>query len=1674
MDASNDGSESVDQFLARIASLSSKQGQEEAERSRRMEEEMLQARKERQARRAERARSLSPSKTGPTPSLRLAGESSRKPTQGIDPPVSLTPPPLQSRTFGRSDSISPRPERAAASGLDFTRPLPPQPASENTSMPSPILNTTALSRSGTLSWQQRPSSKGVGSRPRPLSVASIPDLTPQSPAPSKDGDDMTRKDIAASLGAKDPSWFRQTADRGIGSAAYRKNEIDPEPAPSFSSRTMRLPGMSKDSSVPADRARDDPEKATPPASPPKSSFAQPLDQEQLSRQDDPRPTRPLSMVSLSPSKPPALDLPSFTPLDLNSSSVAESSGLGRTSSILPSAGRPSSPTKGLGGFVESAMMKRSDSVSKRWSVQANAGLKRGDSVATPRPAQASGTSGFSPGHGRGPSRDVRGVRDGMSSPLSTSRPVSSHGAEPIPLTKARPLSRTDDVLAVPSEVDTANAQGNQVGHAGSKVQQQGRPTTPPATETLLSRSPSKTMDPRRWSPTKASWLESALNKPDSPRITPAKSETPAWMLNMQRAKQEQQQRSFEAADNVPAKPAVAPKPLISPPLRESAVLSEPVVKKAPCTTAAEEGADSAEGPEDEAPAPRGTPISEIERPKVEKKDAKPAVPSKRNVTPISHGTSSNSKPESAAVASNENKEDSIEALQTNTSDLKPPILKPKPQTPPKTDFRAGLKSRQAAPASNNEAEPEFKAVFGKLKRAQTQNYVAPDVLKDNITKGKAGLAATGGPQKTKRVDEFKESILQKKEAMKTGGGSIGKRPDAPSPLEKPAQAVPEALARRMTLHKTGPSNEKVEVLQATDTAVRAAVSSSKPQSVSVKSDPEKHNPPVPAGRAPISAQKLPAGRPEKSESISTTVLPVKSAPETRSDDSHPKADTYSATAIPVMASTLKTRAPENSKLAARLNPALAGILSRSGSPKPSGEAPSNGAATIQVREATLGPRENTNDDNAELTHMTKARAKGPKRRAPQSGPSSKRTSTTSVQRPVVSSGTDAPTISSSVSSRQAIVDTGNTLPLRVFGPKSISSRPLAEVEDKKPAVAAADDSASQPRSEKRKPDEQGVGNAAPAGPKPISEPEVNPKPKPAVANKSAELRKVSSPALSSAHVADESDPVKPGKSAELKMTSNPALLPKNVQQPSQAKPSTPKKFEVLADRAQVVSRPPHFEGLRKNSPLSPPPGVNSPLTPNKFKINTPKEPKPEVNSSLKPSSLSSSRANDLGLQLASVSQKPTATPELTPPPEPEAPTTKLATSSRSPASPTKFARSVKPQFESFFGVLPQARDKAEFDTHAFLSSQNKAAEKSKTLGKQIWEIAGDGKKATMPPQQEHILFEDCMYLCVHTMESPSGSKCAEVYLWCGDEVPEAAVEDTQLFCRKVARENNAKLEVVKQGKESSEFFQALGGIVIVRRSKSAALYMLCGRRHLGHVAFDEVDLSADSLSSGLPFLISAKFGKLYLWKGKGSNPEDVGCARLIGMDMGLTGEIEEVSEGEEPASFWEAFPSRPGKRVASRAHNQPSQFRGHAPRLYRVEHDRPKSSGGFWGLRASSPPKQPIKALVEEVAPFSQKDLDPNHIHILDTYGELYVLVGGSAKKPAEFVTAVQVAQEIAVLSPSVQDRPLLPACYVVMGDPPENIKSVFRKWKPERSASRDEPVCIRVEEVIQELGIML
>jgi hypothetical protein len=60
------------------------------------------------------------------------------------------------------------------------------------------------------------------------------------------------------------------------------------------------------------------------------------------------------------------------------------------------------------------------------------------------------------------------------------------------------------------------------------------------------------------------------------------------------------------------------------------------------------------------------------------------------------------------------------------------------------------------------------------------------------------------------------------------------------------------------------------------------------------------------------------------------------------------------------------------------------------------------------------------------------------------------------------------------------------------------------------------------------------------------------------------------------------------------------------------------------------------------------------------------------------------------------------------------------------------------------------------------------------------------------------------------------------------------------------------------------------------------------------------------LCSGFPYLITQS-GKCYLWKGKGSDVDELGCARLVGMELTLTGELLEVDEGNETEEFWGMF-----------------------------------------------------------------------------------------------------------------------------------------------------------------------
>ena len=124
------------------------------------------------------------------------------------------------------------------------------------------------------------------------------------------------------------------------------------------------------------------------------------------------------------------------------------------------------------------------------------------------------------------------------------------------------------------------------------------------------------------------------------------------------------------------------------------------------------------------------------------------------------------------------------------------------------------------------------------------------------------------------------------------------------------------------------------------------------------------------------------------------------------------------------------------------------------------------------------------------------------------------------------------------------------------------------------------------------------------------------------------------------------------------------------------------------------------------------------------------------------------------------------------------------------------------------------------------------------------------------------------------------------------------------------------------------------------------------------------------------------------------------------MDLGLTGEIEEIDEGKEPAEFWSSFPqgaqknNADGSSEAKDWHLKPTCEK-YGTKLYEVdvEAPRPKSSSGFmsWGRRGSAPSTDgntTLTAQIKEISPFTQADLTDDRVFVLDVFFEIFMYVG--------------------------------------------------------------------------------
>lgn len=704
----------------------------------------------------ERARSLSPEKDSPT----VTPKTLHRTTGLLDSP-SLTP-----RTRYTEASSAETPEKQSTPSLADTLVFPgSSTSSSSTAAPasvtkSPSQEPSAPSEPPRLSWQRRPQS--TIRRERPVTMYA----RHGNYSSLEDSSDITRDDIQKSLESKDIDFFKQTEDK-LSSTIRSRSELSND---RDSSDKVQLPGMDT-------KARPESGAFTKPdalgeyrgsrslqKSESKSGRNSPNDFTR--REPSPSPSRTSSILA-NQSKRKSM----FASINLPPSSLGDSSELSsrdaaieeaeaalRQPAMSPSQNRISpdkwdrtpSPTKGLGGFVQSAMLKREGSINKRWGpVPSGANLSRNNTTASTRPVS-----------------------------LYSTRPIDIHALsrEPTPQNEEKNKSPDDSEPTKRGEEPRSvrNRKSSFLEHS-RKYSFHDAPLLSSDKDSDLQTTPSRTFDQKRWSPTKSTWLESALRKSSEPRapggtVAPPKPLLPLDPLRKPpafeaRPSEKSHERKHSEVQPLPAPPAFSVKP------RSKTISSsshQNITSSAPRLT----------------PVLRSkTPVDSepVVQPKKEspKMDAPKAVFERPNSTTREPSPTDHSLPKPAA---------------------KPPIgPKPINTTVKQIDFRGVLKSRSTDKGEQEKEEVPFLSAMQRLKSTKQNTYVPKNEFREQLASGKSQLAQTGGPQKNTRIDPLKESVLTAKASLRRGSTSTSS-PDLRrgSIVGSPEKEFPRPLSQTRT------------------------------------------------------------------------------------------------------------------------------------------------------------------------------------------------------------------------------------------------------------------------------------------------------------------------------------------------------------------------------------------------------------------------------------------------------------------------------------------------------------------------------------------------------------------------------------------------------------------------------------------------------------------------------------------------------------------------------------------------------------------------------------------------------------------------------------------------------------------------------------------------------------
>uniref|UniRef100_A0A8C6S177 Advillin n=1 Tax=Nannospalax galili TaxID=1026970 RepID=A0A8C6S177_NANGA len=290
---------------------------------------------------------------------------------------------------------------------------------------------------------------------------------------------------------------------------------------------------------------------------------------------------------------------------------------------------------------------------------------------------------------------------------------------------------------------------------------------------------------------------------------------------------------------------------------------------------------------------------------------------------------------------------------------------------------------------------------------------------------------------------------------------------------------------------------------------------------------------------------------------------------------------------------------------------------------------------------------------------------------------------------------------------------------------------------------------------------------------------------------------------------------------------------------------------------------------------------------------------------------------------------------------------------------------------------------------------------------------------------------DC-YLVLYTYEV-NGKPQYILYIWQGrhasqDELAASAyqaVEVDQQF-------DGVPVQVrVSMGKEPRHFMSIFKGKLVIYEGGTSRkgnaepdppvrLFQIQGNNKSNTKAV-EVPAFASSLNSNDVFLLQTQ-AEHYLWYGKGSSGDERVMAKELA-ELLCDGTEDTVAEGQEPAEFWDLLG---GKTPYANDKRLQQEILDVQSRLFECSN----KTGRF---------------LVTEVTDFTQDDLNPTDVMLLDTWDQVFLWIGAEA---IEKEKALGTAQEYLLTHPSGRD-PDTPILIIKQGFEPPTFTGWFLAWDP-------------------------